>query len=81
MTALVITGLVLGYLAHLYRHPFGPCRRCKGRKTNRGSSRRSWGKCKGCGGTGERQRLGSRQLHRAVRSLAAARTDRKERKP
>jgi len=81
VTALLVAVVVAGYLVHLYRHPFKACGRCKGRKTNRGSSRRSWGKCKGCGGTGERQRLGSRQLHRAVRSLAAARTDRKERKP
>jgi DnaJ-class molecular chaperone len=78
MAWLIGAAVVLGYLGHLYLHPFGPCRRCKGKRTNRGSSKKSWGKCKRCGGSGERQRLGSRQLHRGARSLAAARRNRKD---
>lgn len=78
MAWLIAAAVVLGYLVHLYVYPFGPCRRCKGKRTNRGSGKKSWGKCKRCGGSGERQRLGSKQLHRAVRSLVSARNNRKD---
>jgi hypothetical protein len=64
-----------------YFWPFGPCRRCKGAKTNPGSSKKRFGVCKRCGGTGHRQVLGSKQLHRAVRSLIAYHRKQKENRP
>jgi DnaJ-class molecular chaperone len=73
---LIVAGAVVGYLVHLYVHPFGPCRRCQGRGTNRGSTRRAFGHCKRCKGTRTRQRLGSRALHRAVCGAVAYRKDR-----
>lgn len=73
MTALIIAAAAIGYLVHLYAWPFKPCGRCHGSARNRGSSRRAFGSCKRCGGTGRRQRIGSRQLHRAVRSGTAYR--------
>jgi DnaJ-class molecular chaperone len=70
---LIVAGAVIGYLAHLYVHPFGPCRKCSGRGTNRGSTRRAFGTCRRCKGTRTRQRLGSRALHRAIRAASAYR--------
>jgi cytochrome c553 len=61
-----------------YFWPFARCRRCKGAKTNPGSTKKRFGTCKRCHGTGMRQVLGSRQLHRAVRSLIAYRRNSKE---
>ena len=61
-----------------YFWPFARCRRCKGSKTNPGSSKKRFGVCKRCGGTGSRQVLGSRHLHRAVRSLIAYHRNSKE---
>jgi len=79
MAALIIAVVVVGYLGHLYLHPFGQCRRCRGRGTNRGSRPKAFGNCKRCKGTRTRQRLGSKTVHRAVRSLVAARNNRKDR--
>lgn len=50
--------------AYLLKFPWGPCRRCQGRKTNKGSNRKRWGMCKTCGGTGQHQRLGAKAVHR-----------------
>jgi hypothetical protein len=61
-----------------YFWPFAPCRKCKGAKTNPGSSKKRFGACKRCGGTGTRRVLGSRQVHRAVRSLVAYHRNTKE---
>jgi hypothetical protein len=58
------------WLVRAWLWPFAPCRRCKGSKTNRGSTRKRFGNCKRCGGSGYRQVLGSKTVHRAVRSLA-----------
>jgi DnaJ-class molecular chaperone len=71
---LILAAAIAGYLAHLYLHPFAPCRKCSGKGTNRGSSRRAFGHCRRCKGTRTRQRLGSRALHRAVRSIVAYRS-------
>lgn len=57
---------------YLLRYPWGPCRRCQGRKTNKGSSKKRWGMCKTCGGTGQHQRLGARAVHRFWWSVMGA---------
>jgi len=52
-------------------HPFAACRWCGGRRgRNAGSTSRRWGRCRACDGSGQRQVLGSRALHRAVRGRA-----------
>lgn len=74
---LVIVVLFGTWLFRAYFMPFAPCRRCKGAKVN--AVTRSYGKgkrhglCGKCGGSGSRQVLGSRQVHRAVRAIVAAR--------
>jgi hypothetical protein len=52
----------------LWRHPFAPCRRCKGKGTNPGSSRKMHGRCRRCKGARERQRFGARWLHKGLRA-------------
>ena len=44
-------------------HPYARCLWCAGRRqgTNRGSTRKRWGKCRHCGGTGRRLRWGARE--------------------
>jgi hypothetical protein len=74
---LVLAALVI-WVVRAYFWPFAQCRRCKGAKTNPGSSKKRFGVCKKCGGTGMRQVLGSKQVHRAVRSLIAYRRKSKE---
>jgi hypothetical protein len=71
---------VLGPLAWVFcawRWPFAPCWSCSGRKTNRGSTRRRYGRCRRCDGSGMRQVTGSKTLHRAIRSAARYRDNRK----
>jgi len=70
--------LVLAWAVCAYLWPFGPCWRCKGGKTTRGSTKRRYGLCRSCGGTSGRQVIGSRTVHRAVRSVRKYRGDRKE---
>lgn len=49
--------------------PFAACRWCRGRRgRNAGSTGRRWGRCRMCDGSGQRQVLGSKAVHRAVRS-------------
>jgi hypothetical protein len=67
---LILTAAAI-WVVRAYFWPFAACRKCKGTKTNLGSSRKRFGTCKRCGGTGTRQVLGSKQVHRAVRSLIA----------
>ena len=74
---LILTALAV-WVVRAYFWPFAQCRRCKGAKTNPGSSKKRFGTCKKCGGTGMRQVLGSKQVHRAVRSLIAYNRNRKE---
>jgi len=76
---LIGSAVVLGYLIDLYVHPFRNCPRCGGKGTNAGSRGSAYGNCKRCRGSRHVQRLGSRQLHRAVRSLVSANRDRKDR--
>jgi len=63
-----------------YFWPFATCRRCSGKRTNPGSGRKRWGACKRCGGTGQRQVLGSRAVHSAVLSIRAERARERKRK-
>lgn len=66
------------WLVRAYFWPHTQCWRCKGKKTNPGSTRKRYGLCKTCGGSGSRQVLGSKTVHRAVRnSFAFARRNRK----
>jgi hypothetical protein len=60
-----------------YFWPFAPCWSCSGRKTNRGSTKRRFGKCRMCQGQGSRQVLGSKAVNRMVRSAVRYRSDRK----
>jgi DnaJ-class molecular chaperone len=75
---LIILGAAAAWTVRAYFWPFAPCRKCKGARTNRGSSRKRFGTCPRCGGTGTRQVLGSKAVHRAVRSLIAYRNNSKE---
>jgi hypothetical protein len=52
------------YVLSLRVHPFTCCRRCSGTKRNRGSTRKRFGLCHKCGGTGRTERLGHRILIR-----------------
>ena len=83
----VITSILVAFTIiairclYLLRFPWGPCRRCQGRKTNKGSNKKRWGMCKTCGGTGQHQRLGATAVHRFWWSVmgAALHEKRKER--
>jgi DnaJ-class molecular chaperone len=77
MDTLIILAAITGYAGWAYAHPFRPCPRCKGKGTNRLSTRRRSGPCGRCGGTRQVQTLGSRQLHKAVRALTGHRRDRR----
>lgn len=59
--------LAVCWAVSLYLWPFATCGRCRGKRTNAGSNRKRWGACKRCGGTGQRQRLGSKAVHRIAR--------------
>ena len=77
MLILLITGGAVLYAASLYWWPMRPCRRCGGRGTNRGSSKRRFGTCRRCKGSRSVQRIGSRAVHRAVRGAVRSARDRK----
>ncbi len=55
----------------LYLHPFGRCPRCRGRRVViKGTSKRPRPvQCTACKGVGDRQRPGSRTVHRTVRRI------------
>jgi hypothetical protein len=58
--ALLLLGLG-GYLVSVRRHPFRPCRRCKGVGRHFGAVfGRAYRPCRWCGGLGRRPRLGAR---------------------
>jgi hypothetical protein len=83
MSHLIVIGLVLGTgrLISIYYHPFGPCRSCKGRGTNAGSTKKRLGRCARCGGTRVTQRMGSRALHKVIRGTSnAVRENKKKRR-
>lgn len=64
----------LGYAGSLYIWPMKPCTRCGGTGRNKGSTKKRYGACRArrCE-RGTVQRLGSKSVHRAVRSLVAYR--------
>jgi hypothetical protein len=67
--ALAVLGAAIAVWAvRAWFWPFAACRWCRGRGRNAGSNGRRWGTCWACGGSGKRQVLGSRALHRAVRA-------------
>lgn len=73
MTLLEVALILLAaWVVRAYFWPYARCRRCQGRKTNKGSGRKRFGLCKKCGGSGSRQVLGSRTVHRAVRSARSS---------
>ncbi len=74
---LIIAAAVVVWIIRAYLVPFAPCRRCQGRKVNRFSGKRRYGLCGSCGGTGSRQVLGSKAVHKAVRSILAYRSKEK----
>jgi hypothetical protein len=76
LLAVAATAAATRWFVRAYFWPFTQCRWCKGSKTNPGSTRKRYGMCKRCGGSGMRQVLGSKQVHKAVRSVIAARRDR-----
>jgi hypothetical protein len=80
-TAIVIV-LVLGTgrLIYIYYHPFGPCRACKGKGTNAGSTKKRLGRCSRCGGGRVTQRMGSRAVHKVIRGTSNAVRDSKKKR-
>lgn len=69
------------WLFRAYFMPNARCRRCGGTKVNVvtrwwGGGERS-GPCGKCGGSGSRMVLGSRTVHKAVRGLRSARSNKK----
>ena len=76
---LVILVAAAVWVVRAYFWPMAPCRRYKGSKTNKGSNKKRFGKCRKCKGSGTRQVIGSRTLHRAVRSGVKYRKQRKDR--
>ena len=62
VVALVLLGAG-GYLMSVLRHPYRPCRRCRGVGKHFGAvfglAHRA---CRWCGGTGRRSRLGARLI-------------------
>ena len=54
------------WLWHLWRHPYGKCRWCKGTGQNPGSVRTRYGRCTHCT-KGERVRAGAGLVHPELR--------------
>ncbi len=79
MEALVITAAVIGYAVWAYFHPYRPCPRCQGKGVNRGSTKRRSGRCGRCHGEKQVKTIGSKALHRAVRSIRGYHNERKSR--
>jgi hypothetical protein len=52
------------YVVSLHRHPWVPCRWCKGGRTTDTVWTRAFGDCPHCGGRGRKYRLGVRMLGR-----------------
>jgi hypothetical protein len=68
---------LLVYAVWAYNHPWRKCWACGGTGQNGGSTKRRWGKCWRCKGSREIRTLGSRALHRLVRSVQEHIRDRK----
>jgi hypothetical protein len=58
------------WVISLYPCPFAPCLRCHGSGRGRIRSRRAFGECGRCKGTGRRIRPGAKTVHRGRVSLA-----------
>ena len=65
----LIIFLILAWALCAWRWPFAPCWWCKGRKLNHGSTRKRFGTCRVCKGSGYRQILGSKSLHKLILSF------------
>jgi hypothetical protein len=70
-TFLIVSALTAAWLLSLLVHPFGKCWLCRGRRVRVARGRRKARRCRACRGTGRRQRLGSRTVHRIRRQVAA----------
>jgi len=72
----IVLGVFVVWLLRAYFAPFAACRRCKGSKSNIFTRtfrlRNRFGPCRKCNGSGARQVLGSKQVHRFVRSGRSA---------
>ena len=66
---LAVPAAIVLWAARAYFWPMAPCGKCQGVKTNRGSTKRRFGSCRRCGGSGIRQVTGSKQVHGAVLAL------------
>jgi hypothetical protein len=71
MGVLILVGLgaAAAYAGSLYLWPFRPCGRCSGTGRSKGSSRKRYGLCPRCHGSGRRRRLGARTVHRGALSI------------
>lgn len=74
------------WLVSLVVHPMRPCPRCAqhaaargGSGRNTGSSKRRFGACGRCGGTGTARRIGAKTVHKVILRASKARRERKER--
>lgn len=74
---LLLLAAAVAYAVWAYCHPWRACPRCKGSGSNALSTSRRRGRCRRCKGSREIQTIGSRALHKAVRSAAGYRRDRK----
>ncbi|HVB45262.1 MAG TPA: hypothetical protein VNF47_21510 [Streptosporangiaceae bacterium] len=66
LVVLLVAGYAGWWVLSRWLWPFTACWRCQGGRRNPGSNARRWGKCRACGGSGERMRFGARTLHRAL---------------
>jgi hypothetical protein len=64
--ALAVTAVLGRQVWHAWRHPWGQCWSCRGTGRNRGSTRKRFGVCKRCGGSGRQLRTGARLFHKAL---------------
>ncbi len=56
---IVAAGAWIYWRFDVRQHPYRPCSRCNGKRTNAGSTSRAWGLCRKCGGRGSVRRLGA----------------------
>lgn len=64
----LVAAVILGgrWYWHARRHPYGVCWKCEGTGMNAGSTRKRKGRCKRCGGRGERLRVGAGLLNKGL---------------
>lgn len=67
---IAIAGGIYGY--SLWRHPYTPCKRCRGGDVNNPIWRTAFGNCWKCGGRGQFPRLGVRIfMHGTAKAISA----------